>query len=102
MSSPPNMSRAEEDPAIHADQSANVPRGVRSGRSSQFTSAVTSFAEMVAPRRRIIRDPYYGATPADPERRPMREVRLTKAEWIMIVVAGAALGTALAFLFAGV
>lgn len=95
-----DMAELREDRSLA--ERADGLRHIRpTGHSSQFVNTVNSFAQMVAPRRRVIRDPYYGAMPDHSTPRATASVKLTKLEWAMTVIAGIVLGTAVAFLFAG-
>jgi hypothetical protein len=97
-----NAVQSDAGKALSPKAQADDLKAASRGRSGQLANAVTSFAEMLAPRRRVIRDPYYDVAIRDHDARPQADHRFGIAEWAMIVVAGIALGVVLALIFAGV
>jgi hypothetical protein len=98
----PHLDSSSQNKDPYSPEAAGLdPTGPPSMRDARFASAITSFAEMIAPRRRVIRDPYYGAAmpqaPTAPE-----EARFSLGTWIMIVIAGVALGSVFTLMTAGV
>jgi hypothetical protein len=97
----PNLNSSHHR-ALYPPEAAGLdPTAPPSLRDARFANAITSFAEMVAPRRRVLRDPYYGSAmpqaPSAPE-----EARFTLGTWVMIVIAGVALGAVFTLMTAGV
>jgi hypothetical protein len=99
----PQLNTAPQDSSSYPPEAAELETaGPPSQRNVRFANAMTSFADMVAPRRRVIRDPFYGNVISHASSAPEDASKLSVGTWVMVVVAGITLGATLTLMSAGI